>query len=100
MHKFIFAVCLTIGIASPALAGGRDAAPTALQDFIGQYDLSDGGLLSVTASGRGLVIQVDGAAPSKAERIGPSTFRAGKFELRFDQRSNGNVVSVTVVEKR
>lgn len=97
MRALSIALVLSLSVAGPALGGDRASAPAALQDFVGQYDLSDGRVLTVTARRGQLVVQLGDAVPARAQQTGPARFTAPGVEIAFDRRTNGNVAGVTLL---
>jgi hypothetical protein len=106
MRHFILAVLLACALPAPVQAQGRQPNSAQLQDFAGQYTLQDGRTLTVTQRQRALAAQLDGRDavirdPVKLAPVGPATFATpdGQLRVTFDQRPNGNVAAVTVVEQ-
>ena len=74
------------------------SAKTPLQDYVGQYVLADGRVLSVTARRHTLIAQLEGEDATPLQQAAPARYvgRNHALTVTFDQRPNGNVAAVTV----
>ena len=89
---------------APQLVPGKayPMTPFQFEDFIGEFDLSNGGTLDVTAHGRRYYAQVDSGAPVEIVATGQHNFasRDGRLRLDFFQYPNGLVTSLTMTMAR
>jgi len=99
MRKSLLAVLLAWLLAPVAGAEPGTTPKIALQDFVGDYVLSDGGVLTVSRQRQVLVANRDGQAAVALKPAGPASFANASADLRidFDQRANGNVAGLTVI---
>lgn len=98
MRNALFAILLACSLIAPAGAQPGATAKPALQDFVGDYVLSNGRVLTVSRQRQVLVAQLDGQVAVALKPAGPASFAGTSGDLRidFDQRANGNVAAVTV----
>ena len=97
MRTILIAALFACTLLTPAQAQER-LSSTRMQDYVGQYELTDGRVLNVNQRGRALVAQVEGQEAVELKPTGPARFtgRTGAMQVAFDQRSNGVVHGVTV----
>ena len=97
MRTILIAALFACTLLTPAQAQER-LSSTRMQDYVGQYELTDGRVLNVNQRGRALVAQVEGQEAVELKPTGPSGFaaRSGGLRIAFEQHSNGNVTGVTV----
>lgn len=98
MRTLLAAVLFATTLLVPAQARESKLTSTALNDFVGQYELADGRVLTVTQRARQLVAQVEGQAAVPLRPAGPGRFSTpdGQLRVAFDQHANGNVTGVVV----
>lgn len=98
MRNALSAILLACSLMHPAGAQPGVTPKLALQDFIGDYVLSNGRVLTVSRQRQVLVAQLDGQAAVALKPAGPASFAgiSGDLRIDFDQRANGNVAAVTV----
>lgn len=98
MRKALFAILLACSLIAPAGAQPGAPAKPALQDYVGDYVLSNGRVLTVSRQHQVLVAQLDGQVAVALKPTGPASFAGTSGDLRIDsdQRANGNVAGVTV----
>lgn len=99
MRKALLAILLACSLASSAGAEPGATSEIALQDFVGDYVLSDGRVLTVSRQRQVLVAKLDGQTAVALKPAGPASFANVSADLRleFDQRANGNVAGLTVI---
>jgi hypothetical protein len=98
MRTLILAAAFACTLLTPAQAQNRAPTSAQLRDFVGQYNLEDGRVLTVSLPGRVLVAQVTGQDAVVLRSAGPAQFvaRTGVLRVAFDQHDNGVVTGVTV----
>ena len=98
MRRIIAALACTFALLTPAQAADRLPSSWQLRDYVGQYNLADGRVLTVTLPGRALVAQLDGRDPVVLQPAGAGRFaaRTGPLRVAFDQHANGNVTGVAI----
>lgn len=96
MRTLILALMLGCGIAGTASAGDkRFFSYDDLKAISGEYDLSDGRLLTVSQRGRKLYVKLDRQPEIEVMPVGELAFEApGRMRLDFEQYPNGVVVGV------
>lgn len=99
MQKLLFALLLACALPAPVFADDARPTSTQLQEFVGQYVLPDGRVLTITQRQHRLVAQLEGQVAVALAPTGPARYDAmdGTLRLAFDQRSNGNVAKVDVI---
>lgn len=88
---------------TPVIDGaGYRVPPEDYADFVGEYTLSNGSLLTVMARGRRLFAAFDDEAPKELIATGPHDFAAVDDSVRiaFDQYENGIVPGLTLTMRR
>ncbi|MDQ2821129.1 MAG: hypothetical protein M3Y65_12175 [Pseudomonadota bacterium] len=100
MRKFLIAILFACSLAPCAHAQQRPAPTMALQDFVGNYVLSDGSALAITRQRQVLMAQRDGQERIVLQPAGPGSFAAhsGRLRIDFNQRPNGNVAGLTLTD--
>ena len=98
MRTTLIAAVVACALLVPAQAQERRPTSAQLRDFVGQYALADGRVLTVSLPGRALVAQLEGQEPVVLQPAGPALFvaRGGALRVAFDQHRNGNVTGLTV----
>jgi hypothetical protein len=98
MRKALFAILLACSLIAPAGAQPGVTAKPVLQDYVGDYVLSNGRVLTVSRQRQVLVAQLDGQVAVALKPAGPASFAgiSGDLRIDFDQRANGNVDGLTV----
>lgn len=98
MRTIILVALFATALLAPAQAQERYLSSSDLNEFIGQYTLADGRVLSVTQRGRHLVAQFEGREAVQLQPAGPARFvaREGDLQVAFEQHRNGNVTGVVV----
>jgi hypothetical protein len=84
---------------------GASAAPQESQDptqFQGEYDLQDGGRLSVNQRHHKLYARLDDGTAALLIATGPATFTdpAGQLRVEFIQSANGSVSGVRLTRQQ
>ena len=99
MRKALLAILLACSLAPSAGAEPGATPKIALQDFVGDYVLSDGRVLTVSRQRQVLVAKLEGQTAVALKQAGPASFADVSADLRidFDQRANGNVAGLTVI---
>jgi hypothetical protein len=102
MRTLILAAAFACTLLTPAQAQNRAPTSAQLRDFVGQYNLEDGRVLTVSLPGRALVAQLAGQEAVILQPAGPAQFvaRTGVLRVAFDQHDNGVVTGVTVDSAR
>jgi hypothetical protein len=98
MRILLIAALFATTMLVPAHAREPGLTSMELNDFVGQYELADGRVLTVTQRARRLVAQVEGQEAVPLKRAGPGRFSAADGQLRvaFDQHANGSVTGVVI----
>jgi hypothetical protein len=98
MRTLILAAAFACSLLTPAQAQNRAPTSAQLRDFVGQYNLEDGRVLTVSLPGRALVAQVTGQDAVVLQPAGArdELRRTGVLRVAFDQHANGVVTGVTV----
>lgn len=98
MRNIILSIAFACTLPIPAQAQNRAPTSAQLRDFVGQYSLEDGRVLTVSLPGRALVAQVTGQDAVLLQPAGPAQFvaRTGVLRVAFEQHDNGVVTGVTV----
>ena len=98
MRTTILAALFATSLLLPAHARAQQLSSYELNDFVGQYVLADGRVLTVSQRGRYLVAQVEGQEAVALRPSGQARFDApdGQLHIAFDQHANGNVTGVAV----
>ena len=102
MRTTLIAAVVACALFVPAQAQERPTSSAQLRDFVGQYALADGRVLTVSLPGRTLVAQLEGQEAVVLQPTGPAQFmaRGGTLRVAFDQHRNGNVTGLTVDSDR
>ena len=94
MSKLMVALLFAVSVSATA----EGMKSNEFNDFVGQYQLDNGRLLTMTFEGRRQIAEIDGMGRIEVVAISNTTFVAknGSLQLKFDRWKNGNVTGVVV----